>query len=164
MRRSAVADTVAVGQSFGRWTVTGPFYRAADGSAFFPVECSCGSRKDVKLRYLRNGQSRSCGCLHKDELSARQTTHGRSKDPRFKYLWLNYKMTPEDWDKIHDEQLGRCPICLRTLSESRVHVDHDHTTGEVRGLLCHSCNVAIGHLREDPESMRRAIDYLSKGE
>ncbi len=44
--------------------------------------------------------------------------------------------------------------------EAKLMVDHDHTTGEVRGLLCHNCNRAIGLLREDPERLRRAIEYL----
>jgi hypothetical protein len=43
-----------------------------------------------------------------------------------------------------------------------VHLDHDHATGVVRGMLCFPCNAAIGHLRDDPQVVRRAAAYLEK--
>jgi hypothetical protein len=43
----------------------------------------------------------------------------------------------------------------------RFHIDHDHTTGRVRGLLCPGCNLALGHF-DDPEILRRALDYVIK--
>jgi hypothetical protein len=45
---------------------------------------------------------------------------------------------------------------------SRLCVDHDHTTGKVRGLLCHDCNVGIGFMRDSVENFRRAIAYLDR--
>jgi hypothetical protein len=39
-------------------------------------------------------------------------------------------------------------------------VDHDHNTGAVRGLLCHSCNTGLGHLGDSVETLARALDYL----
>lgn len=47
---------------------------------------------------------------------------------------------------------AECPIC----------VDHDHTTGKVRGLLCHGCNHGIGSLKDDPAMLRAAADYLEE--
>ncbi len=41
-------------------------------------------------------------------------------------------------------------------------VDHDHETGKVRGLLCHHCNVALGHLQDDPNTIKALLDYLCK--
>ncbi|MGW7024259.1 endonuclease VII domain-containing protein [Streptomyces decoyicus] len=54
-------------------------------------------------------------------------------------------------------QFGICPICLEPGPR---HVDHDHDTGKVRGVLCFNCNSALGKLRDDPDAMRRAIAYL----
>lgn len=51
-----------------------------------------------------------------------------------------------------------CHIC--GTKERRLHVDHDHTTGAVRGALCLLCNVAIGNFKDDPELLRRALSYL----
>lgn len=60
-------------------------------------------------------------------------------------------------------QGGKCAICGGTNPGGhRLAVDHDHTTGAVRGLLCHACNAGIGKLRDDPALLRVAADYLDK--
>ena len=56
-------------------------------------------------------------------------------------------------------QGGVCAICREAPA---VHVDHDHATGEVRGMLCFPCNAAIGHLRDDPRVVRAAAAYLER--
>ena len=61
-------------------------------------------------------------------------------------------------------QGGVCPLCETTLvlaGRRGAHVDHDHATGKVRGVLCCNCNTAIGHFKENVSAMRRAIDYLT---
>lgn len=63
-----------------------------------------------------------------------------------------------------------CPICLRNEKEASGSggraatwvVDHDHKTNTFRGFLCHSCNRSIGQLKDDPEVLWRAIEYLLK--
>ena len=72
-----------------------------------------------------------------------------------------YGMTIEEYDRLFDEQDGVCAICGRTNGNKRLAVDHDHTTGWVRGLLCHSCNVAIGLLGDDIERVAAMLEYLS---
>jgi len=78
-----------------------------------------------------------------------------------------YGITIEDYEALLARQDGRCAICRAdqpggTQPEDRVswHVDHDHATGAVRGLLCNRCNRAVGLLRDDPEVCRRAAGYL----
>ena len=53
-----------------------------------------------------------------------------------------------------------CAVCKDPLGKIR-HIDHCHSTGAVRGILCHGCNVGIGHFRNDPNYLRAAADYLS---
>jgi hypothetical protein len=63
-----------------------------------------------------------------------------------------------------DDQGGRCGICNRLAAhDTALHVDHDHKTKSVRGLLCSRCNQGIGLLREDPEILAGAISYLKRG-
>lgn len=82
---------------------------------------------------------------------------------RENWIWQNYGLLPQQWDALYDQQLGRCAICLITLAEvKKICVDHDHVTGRVRGLLCHGCNVAIGHLQDDPDLLRRAAEYVER--
>ncbi len=74
-------------------------------------------------------------------------------------LQRNYGITQTEYEAMHVAQGGRCAIC-RTLNEEEVlHVDHDHESGEVRGLLCRACNLGIGHLGSI-EVMLAAINYL----
>lgn len=67
-----------------------------------------------------------------------------------------------DYDRILAEQGGGCAICGATAAGrwGTLHVDHDHTTGALRGILCHRCNTALGLFGEDPGLMDRAADYL----
>lgn len=74
-----------------------------------------------------------------------------------------YGMTIADYARMLQEQEGRCAICGSDSPRGRYAnfaVDHDHETGQVRGLLCYPCNVGLGNYGDDPELLQRAIDYL----
>ena len=73
-----------------------------------------------------------------------------------------YGMAYGDYERLLREQGGVCAICKRNPHDHALPVDHSHVTGEVRGLLCHSCNRAIGLLGDDPKRVQAAADYLSK--
>lgn len=68
------------------------------------------------------------------------------------------------WNEMFTEQNGKCAVCEIHQSEMgrRFHVDHNHTTGEVRGLLCSNCNTGIGKLQESERIFSRAMNYLRK--
>ena len=70
----------------------------------------------------------------------------------------NYGLTPEMWSDLIESQDGLCAICWDVPA---VHIDHDHKTGLVRGVLCQTCNIGLGHLRDDPRLLRSAADYIS---
>lgn len=75
-----------------------------------------------------------------------------------------YGITEEDYDKMFKEQQGCCAICkLHQKDYSRnLHIDHCHTTGKVRGLLCNSCNLGLGMFKDSIDLMNTAIKYLNK--
>jgi hypothetical protein len=77
-------------------------------------------------------------------------------------LERNYGFTPEAFDQMLESQGHRCAICGTDTpgGKGAWHVDHDHDTGAVRGLLCHHCNTAIGNLKDDPELLRKAANYI----
>jgi len=58
---------------------------------------------------------------------------------------------------MRSDQGGLCLICLRAPA---VHVDHDHGTGEIRGMLCFNCNGGLGQFKDDVEVTARAVQYL----
>ena len=77
-----------------------------------------------------------------------------------------YGMTLEQWDGLMARQGGKCAICGHEpdgslgACDNRLHVDHCHTTGKVRALLCHHCNVLLGQAGDDPVLLRRAAEFL----
>jgi hypothetical protein len=75
-----------------------------------------------------------------------------------------YGLEPGEYERILAAQGGVCAICKGPCGrERRLSVDHCHSTGRVRGLLCQNCNAAIGMLKEDVALFFRAVDYLSGG-
>lgn len=77
------------------------------------------------------------------------------------YVARTYGIQPEAYDRLYEAQGGRCAICATATGRTkRLAVDHDHVTGEVRGLLCGPCNRMIGRLRDSAAALARAADYL----
>lgn len=82
---------------------------------------------------------------------------------RRRKLLEKYGITPQEYDKLLAEQDGRCKICASAKPgpfERNFYVDHCHETGKVRGLLCGSCNLAIGQFDDNPGTLRRAALYV----
>lgn len=75
------------------------------------------------------------------------------------HLKKRYGITTADVEQMIADQGGDCPICGDVLPEP-AHIDHDHETGRVRGVLCRSCNQGLGMYRDDPARLRAAADYL----
>lgn len=86
------------------------------------------------------------------------------------WLLKKYNITLKDYNSLLKEQNFKCACCFKTSNEitnSRCNdglffVDHCHTTGNVRGLLCASCNSGIGFLKDDINILNNAINYLNK--
>ncbi|MFJ9590268.1 endonuclease VII domain-containing protein [Streptomyces acidicola] len=81
----------------------------------------------------------------------------RAAKGRAGHLKRQYGMTEAERDEMVASQKGLCVICLKAPA---VHVDHCHSTGRVRGVLCFNCNSAIGKLGDDPDAARRVAAYL----
>lgn len=91
----------------------------------------------------------------------------------YKRAWSlreRYSMSVEEYEKLLGVQQSRCAICARderavdprTTALRKLSVDHDHVTGKVRGLLCGSCNRALGLFGDDPEVLAAAETYVRK--
>lgn len=74
-------------------------------------------------------------------------------------LKKNYGLSLDEFHTMLAQQCGKCAVCLRDCA---LNVDHCHTSGVVRGLLCSGCNVALGRMQDDPARLRRAADYLER--
>jgi len=78
-----------------------------------------------------------------------------------KFIWP-YGITLEEYNQMFAEQDGCCKICKRHQSEfkGRLNIDHCHSTGRVRSLLCNQCNQALGLVRENKEVVKNMLEYL----
>lgn len=108
--------------------------------------CSAHYTRWIKLGKLDNPQVRTVD-IEKRRLKARRNQ------------LRQYGLTPADVERMQDEQAGLCAICH---SEEELVIDHCHSTGVVRGLLCGNCNKGIGLLGDDINKMWSAIQYLSR--
>jgi hypothetical protein len=81
---------------------------------------------------------------------------------RYRDLKREYGITPELYEQMYIEQEGNCKICKRNRTEfaKRLAVDHCHKTGKIRGLLCQNCNTLLGNSFDNPETLKRAVEYL----
>ena len=78
-------------------------------------------------------------------------------------LKAKYGITPDEYERIFSTQGGACAICGTTspVGRGEFHVDHCHSTGKIRGLLCHHCNVGLGNFRDSTQTLTQAISYLN---
>ena len=85
-------------------------------------------------------------------------------DFRNYHLVKNYNITLNEYNELFLKQEGKCAICGRHQSELKhtLHVDHSHTTGLVRGLLCVKCNIGLGYVNDDIEILSKMVCYLQK--
>ena len=75
------------------------------------------------------------------------------------YRYEKYGITKEQFDAMVLNQDSNCIICKKELS-SEIHIDHDHATGKVRGILCGKCNKGLGQFDDNVEFLTNAINYL----
>lgn len=114
---------------------------------------TCGKKKQEKefaTAIGTRGQKLNADCQE-----CRKKMYG--KRTRLK----RYGITIEEYNAILIKQNGKCAICGNGSTEKDLSVDHDHITGHIRGLLCNSCNMAIGLFDENITLLRKAIDYLT---
>ena len=113
-------------------------------------QCSvCGVHKE--LDKFREGKTQCKKCVQARRKKA-------TKEQRRKWaLKTNYGITTSQYEQMYEEQRGECYICS---SASKLFVDHCHETGKVRGLLCHHCNLVLGHAKDNPHILRLAATYL----
>lgn len=132
---------------------------------------SCGETKHVTEFYGRaaskDGLAYNCSPCS-DEVAKRWNQ--KHKDKRFEtrrssHLRRNFGITLEQYRELLLKQDESCAICKRHISEfnQELAVDHNHTTGEIRGLLCTNCNYRLVAKHTDSNLLRTIADYLDGG-
>lgn len=129
-----------------------------------PVSCpSCGETDRTKFYTNKQGYKATRLCKECHKAGCKKRWHARDWLDKWASRYYLYNVTKEFLIELYNSQEGKCAICGQKPSTKRgLHIDHCHTTGKVRGLLCHGCNTAIGLLKEDTELMTKAINYLKE--
>lgn len=101
----------------------------------------------------------------KDKLKKKQDSWRQRNPEKYEEQWLRrtcntYGITVEQFKSMLDEQGNVCKICRNECTRGRLSVDHDHTTGTVRGLLCRKCNLGLGNFQDNVQYLSRAMEYL----
>lgn len=139
--------------------------------------CSKNCKARARYRRANPPEQRACLMCGKDITQMRGNArfcsegcgtkfnnNNKTSEQRRAYrLWGKYKITVEDYDALLAKQGGVCAICSADTpgtSHGFWHVDHCHTGGQVRGLLCSTCNTGLGSFYDQPSTLRRAAEYL----
>jgi len=144
---------------------------------------SCGEAKEETSGFYRNGGKRKgynaiCKICrfkqqqvyynkHKEEYLIRTRKYRSERLEHYKITQRNlnlrkeYGLTREDYNKMFEDQKGRCAICQKEWHKTLL-VDHDHKTRRVRGLLCRKCNTGLGQFCDDPNILWDATLYLER--
>ena len=117
---------------------------------------------EFRLRKERKQSHVICrSCENKNNLDRHhkkyKSSERRKKAIRKYGLKKYYGLTEEDYITLANKQEQCCAICKE---ETKLFVDHDHKTGNVRGLLCQGCNSGLGFFKDDRERIRRSLKYL----
>ena len=122
------------------------------------LECFYRQRKDPTLKSSYSYECKEC------TVERVKKNHNPSRSRQL-HLKRKYGLTFAEFDKMLTEQNESCAICKSPVAggkSNRFMVDHDHKTGRVRGLLCKSCNIALGEVNDDLTTLKNMINYLSK--
>jgi hypothetical protein len=152
------------------------FYRMRRNVDLWHADCKeCRNQKTKawkqenpdRVRGHEKSRNRNWAAELANARARRATPEGRRKLRNWR-LKKDHGITLDEYEQMVSDQGGVCKICRRpprggrTHHDQMLHVDHDHATGRIRGLLCRHCNVAIGFFDEDVEIITAAIRYIQQ--
>jgi hypothetical protein len=120
----------------------------------------CHKEKELKSfgnhPTAKDGKRNQCEACRYELRKARPTYKTQIKA----YRALRYGITLEEFEEFLSKQNNACSICEEAFIKTP-HIDHDHKTKKVRGLLCSNCNTMLGLAKDSPQILERAIRYLT---
>lgn len=148
--------------------------QSKNSSYKYMTRCDCGTEKAIFYNQMKSGRTQSCGCLQKRKgsdspnfkhgLSQNRDTAEYKRYQRECFDRSKYGLEPDHKEQLFDAQGGACYICRYPFGQKTgdMKVDHDHETGQVRGLLCDLCNRGLGMFRDNINNLNKAASYLAR--
>jgi len=117
----------------------------------------------TKRKELKRGRFYTCYCKECRNNYSR-SKYNSSETRRLFLVNRNFGLDKEDYEDLYRKSNGSCAICNVKEEElsQRLSIDHNHITGQVRGLLCSKCNSGLGLLKDNIDILNNAIKYLEK--
>ena len=172
LRSSFACTSLHVANICGKFSPPRPPRKRADQVGDSVVDRLAAHRLSQRSNMSRgNSKLRRCSiCRERQKLKrsicdsciAKEAVRLPADDGNHRRRLYRYDLTPNEYRHLYLNQHGSCAICDEpTAQATDLVVDHNHGSGEVRGLLCNRCNLGLGHFQDDPEKLARAIRYLS---
>lgn len=124
-------------------------------------------RREISKRYRERYPDRITEtqrrCYSKPERKQKQRKWQRQNKDKVRIYQMKSKFGLTTEQAVELSKIDKCSACGGPPGKHNLHVDHNHRTGEVRGMLCHGCNVSLGLLREDLERIRALANYIERG-
>lgn len=152
--RSHVAECRA---ALRRWRKANPDKARAQSRRY--REAHLEERRAANRAFMREFYRQNRDEINRRSKERRDSQIATARAKERRRALAKYGLTQADYDRMVAQQDHGCAICHQTV-EGNLHVDHCHTSGKVRGLLCGACNTSIGSFRDNPATLRRAADYL----
>lgn len=114
------------------------------------------SKQSKEKKYWEKNKEKILERLRKKRLSLSK------KELQAIHLKQTYNMTLADYDQLLEAQDGMCVICSEPPSVQRLFVDHNHETGEIRGLLCPRCNMLTGFVETYYHLLPNLLQYIKE--
>lgn len=140
--------------------------RSPDGRQSSCKACRKAASEARKERKKKYDQQRYAAQKEKVKRAVRKwQSNNPEKVQQYKLknaLSRRYSLTVEEYQELLISQGGVCAICGGSDEQQAFVVDHDHNTGQVRGILCHRCNCMLGFGRDDTTILQAGIEYLKE--
>lgn len=124
--------------------------------------CSSCAAKKWLAKKLEDPDYKKRFQEHKKEYARKKAASMSSDEKARRHLRNKYGLTLAQYYEMYENQDGKCALCGTKPKKKKLMVDHNHKTGEVRGLLCPKCNSGMGFFNDDPKLMQMASIYLQK--
>ena len=143
----------------GQYKHSEEFYKnksAKDGLYSYCKLCE----KEARKKYWQSKKGKSVRSKAGKKYRA---SHDGKATQRKGHLRRRYNLTSSQHLSMYVNQNGCCAVCKRAIPYDKIHTDHNHVTGEVRGLLCPTCNLLVGHVENHLENLPTVLNYIETG-
>lgn len=119
-------------------------------------------KKRYDIDYRKNNSEKRANWKLERKVSGKSYLEARKS-----FIKRKYKITLEEYEELLSKQNNKCLICGNESSRHKnsiLYIDHCHTSGKIRGLLCHHCNCGLGNFMDNTFLLEKAIEYLKLNE